>query len=195
MPTIAYAPSDHGPSADVHIAAGAVTVAGGCGVCHQIQVDEHSRPYIECDICAPIQMGGHWGWAATPHGVPLTPDENAARELSNRDATKARDDLANAAILEFMRQQREASKAAAPAAPSLADASPEQLLAALPADWQAALKTAMERAIPEDVVIEPPAAAEPGPADPGPIEVAPARVPAARKAPAARTPRGPQRKA
>ena len=187
MPTIAYAPSDHGPSADGRVAAGAVTVAGGCGTCHQIQVDDNSRPYIECDICAPIQMGGHWGWAATPHGVPLTPDENAARELSNRDANKARDDLANAAILEFVRQQREASKAAAaPAAPSLADASPEQLLAALPADWQAALKAAMERAIPEDVVI--PEKIEVIPLDPKP-------VPAARKAPAARTPRGPQRKA
>ena len=165
MQTIAYGPSDHGPSADGHVAAGAVTVGNGCGEGHQVQVDDNGRPYIECDICAPILMGSHWGWAATPHGVPLTPDEQADRELSSRDAGKARDDLANAAILEFMRQQRAAG---APAAPSLADASPEQLLAALPADWQAALKGAMERAIPENLEI---------------IPLDPKSVPAAAKAP------------
>jgi hypothetical protein len=177
MQTIAYAPSDHGPSADGHVAAGAVSVAGGCGVCHPIQVSDEGRPYIECDICAPIQMGRHWGWAATPHGVPLTPDEQADRELSNRDANKARDDLANAAILEFMRQQR--AVAAAPAAPTLADASPEQLLAALPPEWQAALKAAAQRAIPEAVEV---------------IPLDPKTGPAAGKAPAARTPRGQQQR-
>ena len=161
MPTIAYAPSDHGPSADGRVAAGAVRVADGCGEQHQIQVDDHGRPYMECDVCAPIQMGRHWGWAATPHGVPLTPDEQAERELANRDASKARDDLANAAILEFMRQQRAAAVTSEPSlADVLAKVSPEELLAALPGDMRKALETAAGSAA-HQFATEPPPPARP----------------------------------
>ena len=39
MPTIAYAMADMAPSRDGHVHAGAVTVAGGCGACHEITVD------------------------------------------------------------------------------------------------------------------------------------------------------------
>jgi hypothetical protein len=87
--TVAYAPADHAPSLDGRIAPGHITrpvSAGGCGVCHEIQVDERGHAFLDCDQCAPALVGGHWGWAATPGGVPLTPDELAERELAERDA-------------------------------------------------------------------------------------------------------------
>jgi hypothetical protein len=77
--------SDLGPSADGEVAAGAVSLGGGCGSVHPVQVDNAGHPYIDCDTCAPRLAGSHYGWAANPAGVPLTPDEQSERELAERD--------------------------------------------------------------------------------------------------------------
>jgi hypothetical protein len=81
--------SDLAGSLDGNVGPGAVTVSGGCGQSHGIEVDHQGHPYIECEACAPTLTGGHWGWAATPAGVPPTPDENAERELAERQGTAA----------------------------------------------------------------------------------------------------------
>lgn len=91
MSTIAYGMSDLAASPDGRLAAGSVSVpttAGGCGEQHTVTVDDDGRPYVNCDACAPvlISMPGS-GWAATPNGVALTPDEMAERELAERDGT------------------------------------------------------------------------------------------------------------
>ena len=83
--SVAYAMSDHGPSADGQVAAGAVSVGGGCGSVHPVQADAEGRPYIDCAVCGPYMTGHHYGWAASPAGVPLTPDEQSERELAERD--------------------------------------------------------------------------------------------------------------
>jgi hypothetical protein len=91
MTAIAYGMTDMAPSPDGHVAAGTVSVpvgAGGCGRQHTAQLDENHRPFIACDQCVPVLVGGpHPAWASTPNGVPLTPDEIAERELAERDGT------------------------------------------------------------------------------------------------------------
>ena len=83
--SVAYAMSDLAPSADGEVGAGAVSLGGGCGSMHPVQVDASGHPYIDCDTCAPRLAGSHYGWSANPAGVPLTPDELAERELAERD--------------------------------------------------------------------------------------------------------------
>jgi len=86
---IAYGMADHKPSPDGAVGPGAVSVPrhkGGCGQCHQVAVNDEDRVYIDCDQCARALVAGHYGWSATPHGVPLTPDQMAQRELASRDA-------------------------------------------------------------------------------------------------------------
>ena len=102
MPAIAYAMADMAPSADGRVPAGAVTVAGGCGTCHEIGLDAQNRPHITCDVCAPLLVGGHYGWGATPHAVPLTCDELASRELAKRDVEASQAVLMNAMVNDFM---------------------------------------------------------------------------------------------
>jgi hypothetical protein len=90
--TIAYAPSDHGPSPDGMVAAGTVSVAvnkGGCGQQHRILLNEDNRPHIECVLCAPALVSGHWGWSSSPAGVPLTPDEQGEVEIAEREGQVA----------------------------------------------------------------------------------------------------------
>lgn len=90
--TIAYAPSDHGPSADGTVDAGTVSVApnkGGCGRQHKIRLSEDNRPMIDCPQCGPALTGGHWGWANSPAGVPLTPDEQGEVEIAEREGQVA----------------------------------------------------------------------------------------------------------
>jgi hypothetical protein len=90
--TIAYAPSDHGPSGDGTVAAGTVSVApnkGGCGQQHKIRLNADSRPMIDCPQCGPALTGGHWGWANSPAGVPLTPDEQGEVEIAEREGQVA----------------------------------------------------------------------------------------------------------
>jgi hypothetical protein len=87
--TVAYGMSDLAGSTDGRVGPGTVNVSGGCGQQHQVQVDGTGRPHVECELCAPILVGRHWGWAASPAGVPPTPDEVAARELAEREGTAA----------------------------------------------------------------------------------------------------------
>jgi hypothetical protein len=80
---IAYTMTDMAPTETV--GPGAVSpIPGGCGKSHTAELDDQGRPYIECDQCAPILIGSHYGFAATPAGVPLTPDERAEVEISQR---------------------------------------------------------------------------------------------------------------
>ena len=89
MATVAYGMADLAGSADGRVGPGAVTVSGGCGQSHGVQVDKAGHPYIECDVCAPIQVSRHYGWSSSPAGVPPTPDEVAQRELAEREGTAA----------------------------------------------------------------------------------------------------------
>lgn len=86
--TIAYGMADMAPSPDGERPAGTVRVAehrGGCGAQHTVMQDEDGHPLISCPACAPALIGGHYGWAASPAGVPLTVDELGERELAERD--------------------------------------------------------------------------------------------------------------
>ena len=148
MPAIAYAMADLAPSADGRVPAGAVTVAGGCGVCHEIGLDAQNRPHISCDTCAPLLVGGHYGWGATPHAVPLTCDELASRELAKRDVEASQAVLMNAMVNDFMGRLGQQAVPALPApAPSAADvlakASPGELLAAMPPEMRAVFESAL----------------------------------------------------
>jgi hypothetical protein len=84
--TLAYGMTDMAPAGDR--AAGTVSLPehrGGCGRQHTVTLDEDDRPVISCPACAPALIGGHHGWAASPAGVPLTPDEIGEREVAERD--------------------------------------------------------------------------------------------------------------
>jgi hypothetical protein len=83
--SVAYAMNDLAPSDDGQVDAGAVSVGGGCGNVHPVKLGTDGGPYIDCGTCAPMLVGGHYGWAATPAGVPLSPDELSERELAERD--------------------------------------------------------------------------------------------------------------
>jgi hypothetical protein len=84
--------SDMAPSDDGKIKAGTVKVPedrGGCGKSHTVELDEKDRPRIVCEACAPILVGGHFGWSASPSGVPLTPDEQGEVEIAEREGQVA----------------------------------------------------------------------------------------------------------
>ena len=142
--TIAYAMNDMRPSADGSTPAGSVSVGGGCGVCHTVSVDAAGRAHISCPTCAPILVSRHYGWSADPASVPMTPDERARLESAQRGAGAAQNDLMSAVAADFASRTRRARSQASPApVPSLeqvlAQASPEQLLAALPVEMRTAL--------------------------------------------------------
>jgi hypothetical protein len=82
----AYAMSDMAPSHDGRLPAGVVSLpeGKGCGKQHSCQVDQDGHPFIKCATCAPYLVGHIHGFAATPAGVPLTPDEMGEVEISKR---------------------------------------------------------------------------------------------------------------
>ncbi len=66
----AYAPSDIGATS---------AIEGGCGQGHTVgPLPGGGRGFI-CPACEPGALK-LWGWAASPEGVKLTPDENAVLE-------------------------------------------------------------------------------------------------------------------
>jgi hypothetical protein len=86
--TIAYGMADMAPSPDGERPPGTVRLPehrGGCGAQHTVTQDEDGHPLIDCPACAPALIGSHYGWAASPAGVPLTVDELGERELAERD--------------------------------------------------------------------------------------------------------------
>lgn len=115
--------------------AGRVSVSGGCGVQfgHEIQVSEDGRPYIDCDICAPKLVGSHYGWAASPAAVPLTPDEHAERDLAERDGV-AMQRIVLKSVTDSLVTAASAQKGLAGQIRSLSAADKAELLAALRSD-------------------------------------------------------------
>jgi hypothetical protein len=85
---VAYGMSDMAPTTDGRIGPGTVSVPpdrGGCGDQHTVETDHTGHPYITCGVCAPVLIGGMYGWANTPAGVPLTPDEQSEVETAERE--------------------------------------------------------------------------------------------------------------
>jgi len=130
--TVAYAMTDLGPSSDGQVDAGTVSVSeanGGCGKQHKAFLNEDGRPCIECAVCAPVLIGGHYGWSATPNGVPLTPDEIAERELAERDGIAMQRVMMKSVTDHFI----ESMAAKGAAGPALSASTLAAQLAALPA--------------------------------------------------------------
>lgn len=89
MSAVAFAMRDMYPAADGRTPAGAVCVPthrGGCGTPHEVFLTDDKRGVIECDRCAPVLVGGTYGWSSDAAGVPQTPDELRANDLAARDA-------------------------------------------------------------------------------------------------------------
>jgi hypothetical protein len=161
MTAVAYGMTDVAPSRDGLTPPGAVAVSpaqGGCGSSHEVGVNEDGRPVITCPTCAPILIASHYGWSATPGGVPLTPDETAARELAKRDAEAGQNQLLTAVVADFLKRNGPGAQVPVRAAEerTLADTlkgvSAEDLLAALPpelTDALAAAAAAKEQAPPK----------------------------------------------
>ncbi len=79
-----YAPSDH---TSIHIPAD----RGGCGESHYRGITETGDPAVfsvNCPKCEPHIMAMKTGWAATPAGVSLTPDEIGEAEASEASAKR-----------------------------------------------------------------------------------------------------------
>jgi hypothetical protein len=90
--SIAYCMSDMAASDDGNMPAGVVSIprdAGGCGEQHRARVDDQGHPYIQCDVCAPVLTGTGYGFASTPAGVPLTPDEMGEVEIGKRQGERS----------------------------------------------------------------------------------------------------------
>ncbi len=103
---VAFAMADHAPSLDGRVAAAHVRLPahrGGCGQEHEVQSDDRGHAFIDCDQCGPALVGGHYGWAATPGGVPLTPDEIGERDLAKRDAEAGQNSMMRAMTDSFVR--------------------------------------------------------------------------------------------
>lgn len=86
---VAFAMADHAPSLDGRTAAAHIRLPahrGGCGNEHEVQVDDRGHAFIDCARCGPGMVATHYGWSASPGGVPLTPDQIAANDLAKRDA-------------------------------------------------------------------------------------------------------------
>lgn len=174
---VAYAMSDLAPGE--HIDAGTVSVPagkGGCGSEHHIKVNDENRPYLDCPACSTYMVGNHYGWANTPHGVPLTPDEQGEVEITKRDGeTSYR--LAMKAMGDAVGQIVQGTRgtpltAATPAPPSLM----EQLAAMTPAD-RAALKAILT----DEPALPAPAPAVTVAAHPGEVTVGEPQEPVRRK--------------
>jgi hypothetical protein len=89
--SVAYCMSDMAPSPDGRIPAGVVSIAepNGCGRQHRAQVDDDGHPFIRCEVCAPWATGHMHGFANTPAGVPMTPDELGEVEIGKRQGERS----------------------------------------------------------------------------------------------------------
>jgi hypothetical protein len=134
--TIAYGMTDTGPSDDGTVAAGSVSLPehkGGCGKSHRVFLNEDGRPCIQCAACAPALIGGHYGWAASPAGVPLTPDEQGEVQIAEREgqvamrmAMKAMGDTVGRMVQGQQQQQEAPVLSASALAAQLAALSPAE---------------------------------------------------------------------
>jgi hypothetical protein len=62
---------------------------GGCGQPHEAgDLAEGARFVVDCPRCEPHIIGARLGWAHTPHGVALTPDEIASVEQDEARAKR-----------------------------------------------------------------------------------------------------------
>lgn len=190
--SIAYCMSDMAPADDGSLPAGVVSVPaerGGCGAQHRAEVDDQGHPYIECDQCAPWLTGNAHGFASTPAGVPLTPDEMGEVEISKRQGEVSYT-LAMKAMGQTMGQliQQGGGRNTPAPAPQLSLA--EQVAAMTPAD-RAALADLLNPG-------PPPPPAEPIAPQPADVEDAEPRTavhpvagpPAAKPSSRSRAPRG-----
>jgi hypothetical protein len=67
------------------------TDRGGCGQSHEAgELAPGRRFSIDCPACEPLIVGLRTGWAATPIGVHLTPDEIAEDEAAEALAIRER---------------------------------------------------------------------------------------------------------
>jgi hypothetical protein len=85
---VAYGMSDLAPTTDGRTGAGVISLSadrGGCGHEHTVDTDDAGHPYITCPVCAPALISGVYGWANTPAGVPITPDEQSEVEVAERE--------------------------------------------------------------------------------------------------------------
>jgi hypothetical protein len=139
--------TDHGPSQDGKVDTGHVSVAGGCGVPfgHPVLLTDDGRPYIECEVCGPVLTGSHYGWAASPAAVPLTPDEIAERDLAERDGV-AMQRIVLKSVTDSLVSQATAKKGLLGQITALSAADRAELLAALHGDEDEPPKTALRPA-------------------------------------------------
>lgn len=125
MTAVAYAMRDHAPDASADLAAGSLGLpvsSGGCGQTHTAVVDDQGYVRYECDQCAPALIGHHYGFSATPGGVPLTPDEMADRDLARRDAEVSQNAILKGITEHFLATMSAGSKAqASPVAKTLVE--------------------------------------------------------------------------
>ena len=127
--------------------AGHVSVAGGCGVPfgHEVLITDQGRPYIDCEVCGPKLVGGHYGWAASPAAVPLTPDEVAERDLAERDGV-AMQRIVLRSVTDSLVSQAGAQKGLLGQIKSLSAADRAELLAVLQGDEEPAKPAARSAA-------------------------------------------------
>lgn len=118
--------------------AGHVSVAGGCGIPfgHEVLTTDQGRPYIDCEVCSPKLVGSHYGWAASPAAVPLTPDEVAERDLAERDGV-AMQRIVLRSVTDSLVTQAGAQKGLLGQIKSLSPADRTELLAVLQGDGEA----------------------------------------------------------
>jgi hypothetical protein len=125
MTAVAYAMRDHAPDASADLAPGSLGVPvsrGGCGQAHTAVVDDHGYVRYECDKCAPALIGSHYGFSATPGGVPLTPDEISERDLARRDAEVSQNAILKGITEHFLATMSAGAKAqASPVAKTLVE--------------------------------------------------------------------------
>lgn len=135
---VAYGMNDLLPTPD-NPAGGQVRVSadrGGCGESHQVSVDGQGRPCITCPACAPVLVETHYGWANTPSGVPLTPDERGEVEIAEREGQIAMR-MAMKAMGSAVAQQVQGVLPAAPPQPALTASALVAHLTAMPAEERA----------------------------------------------------------
>lgn len=74
-----YAPSD----------VRSINIPSGCPVAHEAgDLADGERFSVTCSQCEPLIMATRTGWAHTPEGVHLTPDEIAVVEHEKREAER-----------------------------------------------------------------------------------------------------------
>jgi hypothetical protein len=74
-----YAPSD----------VRSINIPHGCPESHEAgELAEGERFSVDCAVCEPLIMATKTGWAHTPEGVHLTPDERAVVEFERKEAER-----------------------------------------------------------------------------------------------------------